>query len=166
MKNVYASFSYATMRDGEVYDPYVQLMPITDIEDAHNDWETWYTKWGGSSSQPFSTPAVHPTPSSSISTPPSPSSFPHSSLVSSSSSAPNPLATGGNNKLSGAVEDDDTEEEPDSVRSFLFLPLISACLTYLSGQPPLACHNSWLDPRWSCSCRRNCLRRDEDAKRS
>ena len=165
MKNVYARFSYATMRNEQVYDPYVQLMPITDIEDAHHDWETWYTKWGGSSSQPSSTPAVHPTPSSSISTPPS-HSFPLSSLVSSSSSASSPLATGGNNQLSGAVEDDDTEEEPDSVRSFLFFPLTSACLTYLSDQTALACHHSWLDPWWSCSYRRNCLRRDEEAKRS
>ena len=179
MKNVYARFSYATRRDGEVYDPYVQLMPITDIEDAHHDWETWCAKWGGSSSQPSptvqptpdpSSPSIHPSPASSFSSSSSLStstSFSSSVSSSSSSSAPNPLATGGNNRISGAVEDDDdTEEKTDTVCSFLFPSLISAYLTYLSGQSLLTCHHRWLGPRWPCSHLWYCLRREEDAKRS
>ena len=181
MKNVYARFSYATRRDGQVYDPYVQLMPITNIEDAHNDWGLWYAKWGGSSSQPSSIPAVHstPTPSpSSLSIPPSPSSFHSSSFhssslsfspsvsSSSSSSASNPLATGGNNRIAGAVEDDNTKQNSDPVRPSLFPSPISAYLIYLSGQTLLSCHHRWLGPWWPCSHRWHCVCRDEDPKRS
>lgn len=179
MKNVYARFSYATRRDNGVYDPYVQLMPITNIEDAHNDWGLWYDKWSESLPQSSSTPAVQSTPissPSSLSIPPSPSSLHSSSFfstslsfsppVSSSSSASNPLATGGNNKIAGAVEDDDTEEDSDPVRPSLFPSPISAYLTYLSGQTLLSCHHRWLGPRWPCYHRWHCVCRDEDPKRS
>lgn len=142
MKNVYARFSYETRLDGEVRDPYVQLMPVTDIEDAHNDWVTWCAKWGGSSSQPSFLPSVHPTPSSSSHSTPSShsalsshsSSFsssrsPPSSSLSSSSSASNPLATDGSDRIAGAVEDDGTEEKSDPVRLFVSRSSISVRLT-------------------------------------
>jgi len=104
LKNVYARFSYATRRNDEVYDPYVQVMPVTDIEDAHKAWVEWYTKWGGSSSQP--------TPSS-------------SSLSSStSSSAPNPSSTSGNNQIAGAVEGDDDNDDDKSDPVKRYLPAI------------------------------------------
>jgi len=175
VKNVYARFSYGSRRDGEVYDPYVQLMPITDIEDAHHDWETWHNKWasgslGGQHSplpsylsslplpsssgllrhssstllppssttlhspsstnlhspsstnlhSPSSTTLHSPSSTSlshSPSTPPSHSPS-HSTPPSPSSSASDPLATGGSNKVTGAVEDDGNEEKSDPVRSF------------------------------------------------
>jgi len=124
VKNVYALFAYGEERDGKVYDPYAQLMPVTNIADAHHDWESCYAKWGGSpsSSKPSSTPAVQPTPkSSSLSTPTLPLSLSlpssHSSSSSPhSSSASDPLATGGNNKISGATEGDD---KSDPVKQYL-----------------------------------------------
>jgi len=174
VKNVYARFSYGERRDGEVYDPYVQLMPITDIVDAHHEWETWCAKWGGSSSQPSSTSTVQPTPGpSSLSAPPSPSSLspPHSSSstpasASSPSSASDPLATGESGKISGAVEDDGTEVKSDPVRSFPFYSPNFTCLTYLPGQTLLTCHHHWCGPRRPCSHWRYRLRRDEEARRS
>lgn len=134
MKNVYALFGYQSRSSAQVNNPYVQLMPITNIVDAHNDWVTWYNKWSGSSSsssKPSSTPphssssssSYYPTPSS----PPVAAGYPASSSSSSSSSpspssspssAPNPQSTGGTNSVSGAVQDNNDEEKSDSVRSF------------------------------------------------
>ena len=151
VKNVYASFAYGSRNGSAVYNPYAQLMPITNVVDAHNDWVNTYNKWGGNSTQPSSVSLpVQSTPkSSSLSTSPYPSSSslsPHppsppspsistsssspspstsssspSPSTSSSSSASNPLATGANDKITGAVEGDDDEEKSDPVRHFLFL---------------------------------------------
>lgn len=165
VKNVYARFSYGSRRDGEVYDPYVQLMPVTDIEDAHHDWEVWYAKWAGSSSQPSSVSSVvqsTPIPSSLSTLPPHPSSSPPPSSSPSSSpsispslslptsltsSGSNPLATGDSTKISGAVEDDSTEEKSDPVRSFLFPSLISAPPD-ISVRSIVICLPSSLVPSW------------------
>lgn len=184
VKNVYARFSYGSRRDGEVYDPYVQLMPITDIEDAHNDWEIWYAKWAGSSSHPSSVSSVvqsTPIPSSLSSLPAHPSSSPPPSSSPSSSpsispslslptsltsSGSNPLATGGSNNIAGAVEDDSAEDKSDPVRSFLFPSLISAPLTYLLGQSLFACHHRWFRPCWPCHHWWRYLRRGQEPKRS
>lgn len=108
VKNVYARFAYQTERSGEVFDPYVQLMPVTNVEDAHNEWVNASSTWGSSpqpspvsvGSQP--TPSPSPSPhllslSSSLSTPPS-------SL--STSSPSNPVASGGSDDLAGAIEGD------------------------------------------------------------
>ena len=124
MKNVYARFSYQTRRDGEVFDPYVQLMPITDIEDAHHDWEVWYKNWSGNSTHNSTQPTHTPTHS------PSPIPTPPPTPPSSSSSLPAvdpPTTTGGNNRVNGAVEDDGETQGAVSktVCSFSFPPLIS-----------------------------------------
>ena len=150
MKNVYARFAYATRSEGQVYDPYAQLMPLTNVEDAHNDWVTWYNKWGGNSSSPSSVslggqPTLQPSsvsyPSSYYLTPSPPPSTPYPSSYSSPlpsapypssysltpspspspspSSASDPVATGGNNIVTGAVEDDTPDEtvlSPSSLR--------------------------------------------------
>lgn len=142
VKNVYVRFAYGTRNGSGVSDPYAQLMPVTDIEDAHEDWLIWYNKWSGNPPQPSSVSlAVRPTPSpSSLSSLPypSPSSFSsplHSSLLSSSlssswpsssSSVSDPLATDGNSKITGAVEDYSNEEKPSPVRSFPFLQSLLA----------------------------------------
>jgi hypothetical protein len=54
VKNVYALFGYESRNGSAVYNPYAQLMPITNVVDAHNDWVTAYNKWGGNSTQPSS----------------------------------------------------------------------------------------------------------------
>lgn len=150
VKNVYSLFGYGARNGSNVYDPYAQLMPFTNIADSHDDWVTWYNKWSGNSSQPSSvSPTVQPTPKpsslSSLSYPPSsspyssPLSIPPSSPLpslstssplpslssSSSSSAQNPLPTEGNDRITqGAVEDDGGDEKSDPVGSSLFLPSI------------------------------------------
>ena len=93
VKNVYASFAYGSRNGSAVYNPYAQLMPITNVVDAHNDWVNTYNKWGGNSTQPSSVSLpVQSTPkSSSLSTSPYPSSSslsPHP--PSSSSPSPHP----------------------------------------------------------------------------
>ena len=113
VKNVYARFSYATRRDGQVFDPYVQLMPITNVDDAHSDWQTWYNKWGGDSSHSSPTPTPTPTMT--------PTMTPDSHH--SSSSPPPPDATDGSGKVNGAVEDDASGAASKTVRSFPFPPL-------------------------------------------
>jgi hypothetical protein len=193
VKNVYARFAYQTRSGDAVSGPYAQLMPIINVQDAHNDWVTWYNKWGGSSSQrssvspsvqptpsslstrppssslstrppssslstpplssslsthppPSSSPSTHPPPSSSLSTHPPPSSSlsthpppssvappvqptPSSYSTSPSSSASDPVSTGGSNHVAGAVEDDGSQEKSDPVRSFIFSSSVSARLT-------------------------------------
>ena len=185
VKNVYARFAYQNKHDGEVFDPYVQLMPITNVTDAHNDWEVWYAKWVGSSPHSSSSVSisVSPTPthsslSSSLSTP---HSTPLSSPPSGSSSSSDPLAT---NHIAGAVDsnndgdgdgDDQVEgnakgskskSKSKGVRLLLSPSLIPARLTCLLGGTLLG---------WNCCCgghyRSSCrrlyhLRCDEDAKGS
>lgn len=114
VKNVYARFSYLTRSNNEVYNPYVQLMPVTNVEDAHNDWVIWCNKWGGNHS-PSSNPTTTPTLTYTSTHPPSPSSSPA-----------NPQGTGGN-KVAGAVEDDNKDDLSVSrpVRLLLFPPLVS-----------------------------------------
>ena len=159
VKNVYALFAYQNRHDGEVYDPYVQLMPITNVEDAHHDWEVWYEKWVGASPHPSSyvSSSVKPTPTytslpSSHSTPystlPSSHSTPYSTPTYTSSSATDPLAT---NHIAGAVENDGGNEvegnskktKSKGVRSLLFPSLIPARLTCLLGGTILG---------WHCRC--------------
>ena len=115
VKNVYVRFSYLTRSNNEVYNPYVQLMPVTNVEDAHNDWVIWCNKWGGNHS-PSSNPTSTPTLTYTSTHPPSPPS----------SSPANPQGTGGN-KVAGAVEDDNKDDLSVSrpVRLLLFPPLVS-----------------------------------------
>ena len=177
VKNVYARFAYQSRKDGEVYDPYAQIMSIINIEESHKEWEVWYKKWSGSpydpsSSLPYpsSSYSVSPTPTVSYSSSYSPSlsvSYSPSVSVSYSPSvtpSPSPSPTG---RIAGAVENDDNDNEEDSdpVRPLLYPSLISARLTYSLGETQLTCHHRCVGPWWPCSHWWYCICRDKDAER-